>query len=183
MVTCIFVVACLFLATISSCVALDYTVGDSDGWGLGVDLPTWKAGKGFLVGDNLVFKYVLGHTLAEVNADDYTLCTAGSSNSTYNSGYTVIPLTTPGEHFFICTVTNHCAAGMKLRIIVWESATTSPPGTSLPTPPGGSTATTPPGTSLPTPPAGGSTVPQIVYSDAPVTPLSYGVLALLFLLL
>lgn len=53
MVTYIFVVACLFLATISNCVALDYTVGDSAGWGLGLDFSTWSAGKTFNVGDNL----------------------------------------------------------------------------------------------------------------------------------
>lgn len=52
-VTNIFVVAVLLMAAISRCVALSYTVGDSAGWGLGVDFSSWSAGKIFNVGDNL----------------------------------------------------------------------------------------------------------------------------------
>lgn len=112
----------------------------------------------------VAFEYVAGHTVAEVNLEDYTSCTVGDSVSTHNSGSTDISLTTPGTHYFICTVTGHCAAGMKLAITVSV--------------PGGSATTSPL-----TPPTGGLIVPQMTYSDASVKSLSYGALALMLLLL
>jgi len=30
-----------------------YTVGDSEGWGIGVDYSTWTSGKTFVIGDRL----------------------------------------------------------------------------------------------------------------------------------
>lgn len=115
-----------------------------------------------------MFKYVAGLTLAEVNVEDYSLCKAGNSVDTHSSGSTWIPLTTPGTHYFICTVPDHCASGMKLAITV--SA------------PGGSGTATPPCCTNPLiPPAGGFFIPQMVYSDAPGTLLSYGMLAIPFL--
>lgn len=43
----------LFMCCVVPSLAKDYTVGDSAGWGLGVDYGTWASGKTFNVGDSL----------------------------------------------------------------------------------------------------------------------------------
>ncbi|KAJ0525344.1 putative Phytocyanin domain, cupredoxin [Helianthus annuus] len=52
-----------------SCLAIDYTVGDSAGWSLSVDYSTWASGKKFNVRDSLgnikmfLFLFFLSHNV------------------------------------------------------------------------------------------------------------------------
>ncbi|TVU09901.1 hypothetical protein EJB05_43400 [Eragrostis curvula] len=104
--------------------AASYTVGGSSGWNTGVDYNTWASDKSFAVGDKLVFNYTpKSHTVTEVSKSSYDACTASTKVSDDDSGSTVIILATPGMHYYICNVAGHCAAGMKLSIMV--SATPS----------------------------------------------------------
>uniref|UniRef100_M8C0N7 Uncharacterized protein n=1 Tax=Aegilops tauschii TaxID=37682 RepID=M8C0N7_AEGTA len=96
--------------------ATSFTVGGKSGWTIGVDYTTWASGNTFKVGDSLVFNYAKGlHTVAEVSAADYLACAAANAVGSDGSGATTVPLKTGGKHYFICTITGHCARGMKLE--------------------------------------------------------------------
>ncbi|KAK1405548.1 Cupredoxin superfamily protein [Heracleum sosnowskyi] len=118
---------------ITSCVAFDFSVGDLPGWTLGIDFDFWSAGKNFIVGDNLVFRYSKGHTVIEVSLAEYTSCALENSTSKlswmHKSDTAVITLETPGAHYFISGEPGQCNAGMKIAINVspnGESATSTP---------------------------------------------------------
>ncbi|XP_004237949.2 blue copper protein [Solanum lycopersicum] len=128
----------LFMCCFVPSLAKVYTVGDSSGWGLGVDYTTWASGITLNVGDSLVFNYPSGHTVDEVSSSDYSSCTTGNSITSDSSGATTIPLKTAGTHYFICGVMGHCSGGMKLAVTVAAAggsgggATTPSTGTTTP---------------------------------------------------
>ncbi|KAG0496843.1 hypothetical protein HPP92_001534 [Vanilla planifolia] len=138
------------VAAVPPAFAMDYTVGDSQGWASGVDYDTWVSGKTFKVGDNLVFQYTALHSVDEVKKSDYDACTNSNAIQTSNDGNTKVPLTSAGSRYFICGTPGHCSSGMKLAVTVSAASSTSPSPT---TPPGGSTpvtpAATPPSTPVP----------------------------------
>ncbi|CAN6174646.1 unnamed protein product [Urochloa humidicola] len=110
--------------------ATTYTVGGVNSWMTGVDYAAWASDKTFVVGDKLLFSYVREeHTVTEVSKSEYDACFGGDARSEdNNSGLTTVTLATPGMHYFICTVPDHCAGGMKLAVNV--SATTPSGATS-----------------------------------------------------
>ncbi|AQK56408.1 Blue copper protein-like precursor [Zea mays] len=120
----------------STAAATSYTVGDGSGWTTGVDYTSWAASKNFKVGDNLVFNYAKGlHTVVEVSAAEYMACTAANPLGSDSSGATTVALRTPGTHYFVCSITGHCGAGMKLAVTVGGSnSPAATPRTSSPTP-------------------------------------------------
>ncbi|KAL5221713.1 hypothetical protein ABZP36_026426 [Zizania latifolia] len=65
------------------------------------------------------------HTVTEVSKSEYDAC-AFSGNPSDNlpacGFYTSILSLSPGTHYYICTVGNHCANGMKLAITVSNSS-------------------------------------------------------------
>ncbi|XP_077247239.1 mavicyanin-like [Tasmannia lanceolata] len=135
----------IFLFAIPATYAANYIVGDSAGWGTGVNYNNWASGKTFNVGDSLLFSYGGLHTVDEVSASDYSSCNSGSAINSYNDGNTNITLSTPGPHYFICQTPGHCGGGMKLQVAVTSgsSSTPTPVTPSTPTPTGSSTPTTP----------------------------------------
>ncbi|KAL0403810.1 UNVERIFIED_CONTAM: hypothetical protein Sradi_2021800 [Sesamum radiatum] len=123
--------------------AMTFTVGDSLGWlvppGGPIAYQTWARGKPFLVGD----------ILAPPPPPPITTSPAR------------ITLTSAGEHYYICTFTQHCNFGQKLAINVSAAGSpATPPSGSAPAP---SSAATPPPASSPTPPPRSS-------GPAPATP-------------
>ncbi|XP_066319591.1 mavicyanin-like [Miscanthus floridulus] len=123
----------LLVACSSTAAATSYTVGDGSGWTTGVDYTSWASSKNFKVGDNLVFNYAKGlHTVVEVSAAEYMACTAANPLGSDNSGATTVALKTPGTHYFVCSITGHCGAGMKLAMTVGGS---NSPATLTPTTP------------------------------------------------
>ncbi|KAJ1281142.1 hypothetical protein BS78_04G285600 [Paspalum vaginatum] len=152
----------LLVASSSTAAANSYTVGDGSGWTTGVDYTTWASSKSFKVGDTLVFKYAKGlHTVVEVSAADYMACTAVNALGSDSSGATTVPLKTPGSHYFVCSITGHCGAGMKLAVTVGGS---SSPASPTPTP---TTPTTP--TTSPTTPTTPYTTPTTPTTTTPYT--------------
>ncbi|CAN6233365.1 unnamed protein product [Urochloa humidicola] len=144
----------LLVATcFSTASATSYTVGDGSGWTTGVDYTSWAASKNFKVGDSLVFNYAKGlHTVVEVSAAEYMACTASNPLGSDSSGATTVPLKTPGTHYFVCSITGHCGAGMKLAVTVGGSSSpASPTPRTSPTTPttGGTTPYTTPTTTTP----------------------------------
>ncbi|PIA39823.1 hypothetical protein AQUCO_02600350v1 [Aquilegia coerulea] len=150
-----------------------HIVLDNQGWIIptaGASAYTnWAATKTFMVGDTLVFNFANNqHDVAEVTKMAYDACTATQTIGPILMNAPVnITLTTPGEHYYICTFTQHCSFGQKLAINVSGSPSTAPAPpmttpttTSGPTAAEGPTAGCPPETSGPTA-AGGptSTIP------------------------
>lgn len=146
-------------------VATNYVVGGlNGGWDTNTDQATWASSQTFLVGDNLIFQYSPSHDVSEVTKADYDSCQATSAIQTYTSGSTVIPLTSPGKRYFICSSPGHCAAGMKLQINTLTASSA----------PSQSPATLPPLGPVPTPsPATGAdpVLPSAPEASSPVDPL------------
>ncbi|XP_072147972.1 blue copper protein-like [Setaria viridis] len=93
--------------------ATTYTVGGVRSWMTGVDYAAWASDKAsFVVGDRLLFSYVrTDHTVTEVSRSGYDACSGGDARSEdNNSGLTTVTLATPGAHYFICIVPEHCSS-------------------------------------------------------------------------
>ncbi|GKE53550.1 blue copper protein-like protein, partial [Tanacetum coccineum] len=104
-----------------------FMVGGDSGWTLKFDYQAWAAGKEFVVGDALVFKYPMGyHDVYKVNGTAFQQCTVPDIREGLTSGYDVVPLSTPGRKWYICGVGYHCKSGMKLVIDVLPQSSSSP---------------------------------------------------------
>ncbi|KAM7267495.1 hypothetical protein ACFE04_009661 [Oxalis oulophora] len=96
-----------------------YTVGDTDGWTLFTESSNWTKGKQFHVGDVLIFQYNEGlHNVVQVNATAYEHCIKDPNLKSFASGNDSLVLKETGQVQFICTITDHCEHGQKLRINV-----------------------------------------------------------------
>ncbi|KAF8042012.1 hypothetical protein BT93_A0573 [Corymbia citriodora subsp. variegata] len=128
-------------ATIRSCSAVtNHVVGDSLGWivppGGAIAYSTWASNKTFAVGDTLAFNFATGaHDVAEVAKAAYDGCSSTNPISLQTKGPASITLNKSGEHYFICTISNHCGLGQKLAINVTNTSTATPPTTPTPPPP------------------------------------------------
>ena len=65
-----------------------------------------------------VFSYSPAHDVVEVSKADYDACTASKVVARYTGGKTTVKLTTAGKRYFICSITGHCDAGMKVEVNV-----------------------------------------------------------------
>ncbi|KAF0906342.1 hypothetical protein E2562_009704 [Oryza meyeriana var. granulata] len=131
--------------------AVTYNVGETSGWTTGQNYDNWANGKTFAVGDKLTFNFTTAeHTVTEVTKSEYDNCAAGNNPiSDTRTGPATIDLTA-GTHYYICTIPQHCAGGMKLAVTVGSgSSSGTPPST---TPGSG----TPPTTPSPSKPTGGA---------------------------
>uniref|UniRef100_A0ACD6APJ0 Uncharacterized protein n=2 Tax=Avena sativa TaxID=4498 RepID=A0ACD6APJ0_AVESA len=107
-----------------------YTVGAPDGsWDLKTNYTQWASGVRLYAGDQLRFQYSAAeHNVVEVTKSGYDACN-GSNNTvaTYQTGNDAVPLAAAGTRYFICGVSGHCAAGMKLQVNVSSPPVSSPP--------------------------------------------------------
>ncbi|XP_020085108.1 blue copper protein-like [Ananas comosus] len=104
-----------------------YTVGGSAGWDLSADFGSWLQNKTFYVGDALSFQYSKYHTVNEVEKADYDACNATNALLTGSDGNTTVPLTAPGDRYFICGVITHCLGGMQLPVHVTANPSAGAP--------------------------------------------------------
>lgn len=74
---------------------------------------------------NAVFQYPPNHDVVEVTKADYDSCQPTNPIQSYNDGATTIPLTSPGQRYFICGTIGHCSQGMKVEVNTLATATTS----------------------------------------------------------
>ncbi|KAJ4746502.1 Blue copper protein [Rhynchospora pubera] len=116
------------LGTLLSAEGAVYTVGNSAGWDISADFPSWVRNQTFYVGDVLVFQYNKYHTVNEVDKSGYDNCSTDNTLLTDSTGNTTVPLTAPGNRYFICGVLTHCLGGMKLAVTVERNRTLSPIG-------------------------------------------------------
>ncbi|KAF6152031.1 hypothetical protein GIB67_010605 [Kingdonia uniflora] len=78
---------------------------------------TWAASNEFDVGDILYFNFTTGrHDVAEVTKEAYDKCNTTNPISIKSTGPVNITIDSAGEHYFICTFTQHCSLGQKLAI-------------------------------------------------------------------
>ncbi|KAM2890207.1 hypothetical protein COP2_008657 [Malus domestica] len=114
----------ILLPTLS--MAKEFVVGDDSGWRKDFDYQKWAKGKVFRVGDTLVFKYKApNHNVFKVDGAGFKECTKPTENdkAPLTSGNDKIKLTTAGNKWYICSVSNHCAdKGMKLFITVADES-------------------------------------------------------------
>ncbi|KAK7388668.1 hypothetical protein VNO78_23491 [Psophocarpus tetragonolobus] len=108
-----------------------FIVGDTTGWtianGGASFYTTWASGKNFRVGDILVFNYASNaHNVEEVTKANFDSCSSASPIATYSAPPVRLALNKSGEHYFICGITGHCAAGQKLSINVSGTSSSSP---------------------------------------------------------
>ncbi|KAL8234953.1 hypothetical protein R6Q59_021053 [Mikania micrantha] len=135
-----------------------HVVGDSLGWTIPTNgaaaYTSWASQQRFIVGDSLFFNFTTGfHNVAEVSQAAYGPCTIANPISIATTGPATVQLTTPGTHYYICTVGTHCQIGQKLTINVSApaAAPTTPPAAAPTTPPPAASPTTPPPASAPAP--------------------------------
>ncbi|KAL6008348.1 hypothetical protein ACLOJK_033857 [Asimina triloba] len=143
------------LCPVQRCTATSYNVGDTSGWDISTNLDTWPIGKTFKVGDVLVFQYSSLHSVCEVSKDGYDNCDSSGAVLRSSNGNTSIPLTTPGNKYFICGTLSHCLGGMKLQVSVAGAAVAdnSPASAPLPQPASGLDPSSPSNNRLPTQPS------------------------------
>ncbi|KAK6918574.1 Phytocyanin domain [Dillenia turbinata] len=109
-----------------TCSASTYVVGGTSGWDISTDLDTWTLGKRFHVGDVLLFQYSSSHSVVELAPQDFDGCNMSNPISSSSMGNTSIPLTTPGDRFFVCGNKLHCLGGMKLQVTVEDNGSAAP---------------------------------------------------------
>ncbi|EFJ15583.1 hypothetical protein SELMODRAFT_117792, partial [Selaginella moellendorffii] len=99
--------------------AVEFTVGDSNGWTFQVNYTQWASSQTFRVGDILVFPYTSIHDVREVSQADYDSCDGSNAVTTYATASPIrVTLSRPGAHWFLCGIPGHCAAGMRVPINV-----------------------------------------------------------------
>ncbi|KAJ0977764.1 hypothetical protein J5N97_013238 [Dioscorea zingiberensis] len=106
--------------------ATTHVVGGSTGWTIPPNntfYPDWASSQTFLVGDILQFNFETGmHDVVAVTKSGYDACDSnGQIASPVTSGPASIPLSSAGEHYYLCGITGHCSAGQKLAVSVVSS--------------------------------------------------------------
>ncbi|KAB1218705.1 Blue copper protein [Morella rubra] len=146
-----------------------HVVGDSLGWtvpqGGAAVYQTWAANNKFMIGDILMFNFAVGeHDVLQVSKESFDSCSSANPiGNTITGGPANITLSNAGDHYYICTIGQHCKAGQKLMVTVSSSPGAAPP-TSSPPP---STAQTPPATPSPTSGTSPDCTPNPSSSPAP----------------
>ncbi|KAF7814796.1 basic blue protein-like [Senna tora] len=112
---------------------VDHIVGGDSGWSPSGDYVAWAAGEIFTVRDNLVFKYDSTQAVAIVSESGYKSCNSSNALKTYNGGNSKVPLSLPGNMYFISPTPSYCSRGMKLAINVVGDASDTRRGSSPPT--------------------------------------------------
>ncbi|KAL8474386.1 hypothetical protein ACS0TY_031016 [Phlomoides rotata] len=147
----------VMIMSIHVAIAANHTVGGSSGWDQLTDLTTWASSLRFEEGDFLVFQYSPNHDVTEVSEADFGPCTDTNPLRPRQTGSaTVIPLTSAGSRYFICT--SHCLAGMKVQIDT--IAASAPPPSTTASPPPAPASSPPPRTATPSPPPKNSPSPK-----------------------
>ncbi|XP_010427599.1 PREDICTED: uncharacterized protein LOC104746846 [Camelina sativa] len=100
-----------------------YKVGDSNAWSVPEESDyynKWSQDKLFHVGDSLLFLYDKEvNDVLEITGDlEFITCDPTSRVAVHKTGHDLVTLTKPGVHYFISSETGHCAAGLKLRVVV-----------------------------------------------------------------
>ncbi|CAK9310396.1 unnamed protein product [Citrullus colocynthis] len=117
-----------------------HTVGDSAGWRIHPNdaafYVNWAAGRTFHVSDSLVFNFTTDlDEVTRVSKRSFDLCRDDDEiGDSIETGPATIPLSSPGEYYFISPEDRHCQQGQKLAINVSAAAGPMAPPSSNPPP-------------------------------------------------
>ncbi|KDP37082.1 hypothetical protein JCGZ_06138 [Jatropha curcas] len=109
-----------------------HVVGDSAGWTISRDgaafYTTWARNKNFIVGDILTFNFTTNsHDVLRVQKSSFDACSNSNPiGDVITTGPVNITLDTAGDHYYICTFSQHCQFGQKLAITVSSSSVNTP---------------------------------------------------------
>ncbi|CAA7027758.1 unnamed protein product [Microthlaspi erraticum] len=99
-----------------------YKVGDLQGWSVYNShfYSKWSEEKQFHVGDILLFEHGNEvNDVIEIKGDlEFISCDPTTPVAVHKTGHNLVRLTEPGVHYFISSEPGHCAAGLKLRVVV-----------------------------------------------------------------
>ncbi|XP_059311242.1 basic blue protein-like [Lycium ferocissimum] len=103
---------CILLQT-SISNADTFPAGGTNGWGFSMN--DWPNDKIFKVGDVIEFKYPTGiHNVVQVSKAGFDSCD-GTGGQVFSSGDDKITLA-QGTTYFICSIGQHCANGVKAAV-------------------------------------------------------------------
>ncbi|KAL5232067.1 hypothetical protein ABZP36_030843 [Zizania latifolia] len=107
-------------AVVRTALGARYIVGAPIGsWDLQTNYIQWASNIEFNVGDQLVFNYSrVAHNVLEVSKADYDSCNIFRPIATFQTGSDTVQLAAVGSRYFVCGVSGHCVAGMKVAVQV-----------------------------------------------------------------
>ncbi|KAM3411453.1 hypothetical protein ACQJBY_003237 [Aegilops geniculata] len=110
----------LTMTMLGTAFGANHTVGAPHGsWDLQTNYSQWVSGIRFTTGDELKFQYsAVVHNVVEVSKTGYDSCNGSNPIATFPTGNDVVPLATVGTRYFICGISGHCDAGMKVEVNV-----------------------------------------------------------------
>ncbi|XP_057789256.1 mavicyanin-like [Salvia miltiorrhiza] len=104
--------------------ALQHRVGDSI-WSIPPTInfyKNWSSSYTFHTGDSLYFDFDSGlYNVLQVSRGEFDRCTGDEPYNAAYDGPATIPLPLKGVSYYICNVSNYCALGQKVWIIVEQS--------------------------------------------------------------
>ncbi|XP_037441026.1 uclacyanin 1-like [Triticum dicoccoides] len=114
----------LVVAMLGMVLGASHTVGASAGsWDLQTNYTPWASRTRFTIGDELQFQYsTTVHNVVEVRKAGYDACNSSSPIAMFLTGNDIVPLAAIGTRYFICGVSGHCIAGMKVQVNVKSKA-------------------------------------------------------------
>ncbi|KAL1210125.1 Uclacyanin 1 [Cardamine amara subsp. amara] len=114
------------LITVKTTLAVQHVIGGSQGWEQSVDFDSWSSDQSFKVGDQIVFKYSGLHSVVELGSETaFKSCDLGTPVNSLSSGNDVVKLSKTGTRYFACGTAGHCEQGMKIKVNVDSSDSTS----------------------------------------------------------
>ncbi|XP_037441034.1 uclacyanin 1-like [Triticum dicoccoides] len=106
------------MAMLGTALGARHTVGAPDGsWDHQTNYSQWVSTIRFITSDELKFQYSTAmHNVVKVSKTGYDSCNGSSPIATFLTGNDVVPLATVGTRYFICDISGHCDAGMKVEV-------------------------------------------------------------------
>ncbi|KAL1559463.1 mavicyanin-like [Salvia divinorum] len=82
----------------------------------------WSSSYIFHTGDTLYFDFDSGlYNVLQVSRGEFDMCTGYEPYKTFIDGPATIPLLMKGVFYYVCNVSNYCALGLKLWVIVEQT--------------------------------------------------------------
>lgn len=90
--------------------------------------PIYETTKYLYIDGFVVFQYSSTHSVSEVTRESFNSCNTTNVLKTFSNGNTTVPLTKPGQRYFVCGNKLHCLGGMKLQMKVQGNQDYAPVG-------------------------------------------------------
>ncbi|KAL8533321.1 hypothetical protein ACS0TY_009639 [Phlomoides rotata] len=79
----------------------------------------WSSSYSFQIGDTLYFDFDSGlYNVIQVSRGEFDDCTGNQPYEAAMDGPAILPLSLKGVFYYVCNVSNYCALGLKVSVIV-----------------------------------------------------------------